>query len=136
MSLVTFFSTNLFARMRQLLFVMLGSACGGGLRFLVSRWLNEGSTMPWGTLAVNVLGCLIIGFVGSLPASGVSPQVRLLLTTGFCGGFTTFSTFSSESLSLLRDGHATTAMVYMGASLAVGLLAVAAGHQLARAISA
>lgn len=121
--------------MTRVLIVMLGSALGGGLRYMVSRWLNEGSTMPWGTMAVNVLGCLLIGFVGGLPVSaGVSPQMRLLLTTGFCGGFTTFSTFSSESLSLMRDGHTLTAVLYIGASLVAGLIAVAAGHQLARTV--
>lgn len=112
---------------------MAGSALGGGLRYMFSLWLRAAAgTFPFATFAVNVVGCFVIGLVSGLPAgAGLNPASRLLLTTGLCGGFTTFSTFSNESLQLLRDGHTALAAAYIGLSLTLGLLAAWGGHAIA-----
>lgn len=120
----------------RLLLVMLGSGIGGACRYLtdaaIRAWLPA-ATFPWGTFAVNVAGCLLIGLLCGLPESGdtLSPRMRLLLATGFCGGFTTFSTFINDSHSLLADGL-TPSLLYTGTSIAAGLIALRAGYALAR----
>lgn len=122
--------------MKELFIVSLGSFVGGGARYAVGKaaqaWLL--GAFPCGTLAVNVLGCLAIGFLSALPCPGgcLSPHTKLLLTTGFCGGFTTFSTFMQETATLAKDGHALAAAAYVSASLALGFAAVLAGQQLAK----
>ncbi|MFI5400754.1 MAG: fluoride efflux transporter CrcB [SAR324 cluster bacterium] len=88
------------------LIVTVGGGIGALARYVLSTWVHTltGAAFPWGTLAVNALGSFIIGLVMvlSLERAAISPEVRLLLTTGFCGGLTTFSTFSYETLSLIR----------------------------------
>ena len=107
--------------LRQLLVVVLGSAIGGGLRFLVAtrvaHWFP--GRFPGGTLAVNLLGCFVISLVLGLAAGGasLSTQTRLFLTTGLMGGLTTYSAFNAESLGLVRDGHAGVAVAYVAATL-------------------
>ena len=92
---------------------------------------------PWGTFAVNVLGCLLIGFAFHWFESrgALASPWRLALIGGFLGGFTTFSAFGIETFELLRSGQAATALAYAGASLVVGVLAVAAGFWIARGIA-
>lgn len=94
--------------MKELICVFIGGGAGSVLRYLVSlcwRQLAVACAFPWPTLLVNVLGCFLIGvFYQQSDRWGLSPEVRLLLTTGFCGGLTTFSTFSYESMQLLRGG--------------------------------
>ena len=84
----------------------LGGACGSVARYLLSKLVQDNalSNFPFGTMTVNILGCLLIGMVYGLAENNISisPALKLLLTVGFCGGFTTFSTFMNESLSLLR----------------------------------
>ena len=89
---------------------------------------------PLGTLLVNVLGCLLIGLFYALAAKGAlaSPELRLLLTTGLCGGFTTFSTFSYESLNLLENGQYGLMALYIMGSVLLGLLATLGGIGLGR----
>jgi CrcB protein len=93
------------------LLVALGSAVGGMARYGVSGLVARsfGSVFPWGTLIVNVVGSALIGFLAASAAPGarwlLSPDARALLMIGFCGGFTTFSSFSLETLNLLRDGE-------------------------------
>jgi len=86
--------------------VTVGGGVGALTRYVLSSWVHAqiGAAFPWGTLAVNGLGSFVIGLVMvlSLERAAISPEVRLLLTTGFCGGLTTFSTFSYETLSLIR----------------------------------
>ena len=121
---------------RDFFIVGIGGFLGGGLRFLVSKVVeaNFHLIFPLGTFIINVLGCLFIGFFSglSLKVPGVSPSVKLFLTTGLCGGFTTFSTFINESGSLLRGGNYFYMAAYMSASLFLGLLALALGYLLAR----
>ena len=120
---------------KNMMLVGFGSFFGGVVRYLVTRMLSAMvvSSYPFGTFAVNVLGCFIIGFVSALPVgSSLSPNTRLLLTTGLCGGFTTFSTFMNENATLLKDGMHTTALLYTFASFLAGFLAVVGGQQAAR----
>ena len=126
--------------MKELLLVSIGSFFGGGMRFWISKMVQSYTfiAFPFGTMTVNVLGCLIIGFLSGLNWNGgglLSPSVKMLLTTGFFGGFTTFSTFMNEGYGLMKDGNYTYMMLYLFGSLALGLLAVLAGHYLAKCIA-
>lgn len=125
--------------LRDFLIVGCGSFLGGGSRFLVSKLVGGlfATSFPVATFIVNLLGCLLIGFVSSLPStlSWLSPQARLLLTTGFCGGLTTFSTFMNENLSLANDQIYLCLFAYLVGSFALGLIFVLAGGALAKAVA-
>ncbi len=117
----------------------MGGALGSVARWLVQGWVarwTPASNIPWGTFAVNAAGSFAIGAVLTLALDRtlVTPNARLFLATGVLGGFTTFSAFSWESFELLRDGHWPAALVYVGGSLATGLLAAVAGAALAARI--
>lgn len=124
--------------MKELLIVSIGSFFGGGMRFLVSKMVQSCTVFafPFGTMTVNVLGCLIIGFLSALTWTGtvMSPSTKLLLTTGFCGGFTTFSTFMNETSSLMKEGEYLYVFLYLFGSILLGFLAVLAGQQLAKIV--
>jgi CrcB protein len=117
---------------KLLLIIGAGSFVGGVLRYLVSRFVQDSvlSTFPYGTFLVNVLGCFLIGLLFGLSEKGdvLSNEWRIFLTIGFCGGFTTFSTFAGESFSMIRDGNYFYVALYTGLSVFVGLLATFAGH--------
>ncbi len=121
---------------KDLLLVATGSFIGGGLRFITSKWIQNIFTisLPVGTMFVNVLGCFIIGFLSGLSFSGaiMTPNTKLLLTTGFCGGFTTFSTYMNDSSSLIKDGNYTYFFVYLFGSILLGMIAVLLGHQFSK----
>ncbi len=109
------------------LMVFLGGGCGSVLRYAVGLVLPS-SAFPWATLTVNVIGSLAIGLFGGWTARfGWSDGVRLALTAGLCGGFTTFSTFSKESLALVESGRWGAFGAYVAGSILLGLAAVAAG---------
>ena len=113
---------------RNFLLVALGGAGGSVLRYLLS---NINTSFPWGTFAVNVLGSFLIGLLVGLMSKGVlSPEMKLLLVTGFCGGFTTFSTFANESFSMMKAGDVLLTALYVGASVIIGILAVWGGMML------
>jgi len=120
--------------LQALLLVALGGAAGSILRWAlagaVQRW--SGSLFPWGTFSVNVLGALAIGFLSALAIerAALPPAARQLLIIGVLGGFTTFSTLSYETFSLLRDGQWLAGGMYAGGSLAAGLAATLAGFAL------
>ena len=122
--------------MKMLLMVGLGSFAGGVLRFLLTRFvqINSMSSFPWGTTAVNLLGCLVLGVLYGLFSRGLllHTETRLFLTVGLCGGFTTFSTFSLESLTLLERGKWLLGGSYMLLSMALCLLGAALGQRLSR----
>lgn len=118
---------------RNLLCVALGGALGSVARYLVSKWIQESasSAFPLGTMTVNVAGCLLIGiFYGLAERYGISGELKLFLTVGICGGFTTFSTFMNENLLLLRGGSFMMALLYAGLSVVLGLAAVYAGRMM------
>ena len=115
---------------RNILLVAIGGAIGSVCRYLLSG-MNVAS-WPWGTFIVNILGSLLIGFLLGLVSKGiVSPDMKLLLVTGFCGGFTTFSTFANESFGMMKAGDALQMALYVGASVVIGIQAVWAGMKLA-----
>ena len=116
--------------MKQFLLVFLGGGLGSGLRFLLSKALNNTfHNFFLGTFIVNIIGCLLIGFIIGLSYKNnlLSPNQTLLLTTGLCGGFTTFSTFALEQHSFLKTGDYIHFTFYTLASLIIGILAVATG---------
>jgi len=121
--------------------IAVGSALGGMARYgcsgLAARLIGE--TFPWGTFIVNVAGSFVIGFFATLtdPDSRymVGSLARQFVMTGFCGGFTTFSSFSLQTLNLVNDGEWFRAGANIGGSVAACLVAVWAGHLLAASIS-
>ena len=121
--------------MKELLLVCIGSFWGGGARYLVGRVVLPlmPVSFPWGTMIVNVIGCFLIGLLSGLSLAGqISSSTKLILVTGFCGGFTTFSTFMNENFLLERDGAIISAILYTLASLALGLIAVILGYQIVK----
>ena len=128
--------------MKELLLVSIGSFFGGGMRYLAALLQNRLMTtsavacgsFPWATFAVNVTGCLLIGLLTGIASSGHLPaQWKLVLVTGFCGGFTTFSTFMNENYLLGKDNMMMLA-IYTISSLALGMAALIAGYKIASAI--
>lgn len=122
--------------MEGLLWVCIGSGVGGGARHLISGWMltTVGPTFPFGTLLVNVSGSFLLAalaFVG-LELGALPTAVRLGLTTGLLGGFTTYSTFSYESLRLLQQGSWGLAVLYLASTVGGGLAASLLGWSLAR----
>ncbi len=126
--------------LKNILLVALGGAAGSVARYLLSKAIQDtaATAFPWGTMAVNVAGCLLIGLLYGLAAGDgarLGADLKLMLTVGFCGGFTTFSTFANESLTLAKSGDALLSAAYIGSSVALGVLAVAAGAQHAKAFA-
>lgn len=124
---------------QQVLLVGAGGFVGSALRFLVGGWVHQllpRAALPVGTMSVNLVGCLLIGFLGGLAEfrSMIGPQARLFLMIGVLGGFTTFSTFGYEALGLLREQQNTGAAVYVGVQVALGICAAWIGLSLARSL--
>ncbi len=114
------------------LWVFIGGGTGSALRYLVGLWIAS-TAFPWATFAVNAVGSLAIGLFGGWAARfGWSESVRLSLTVGLCGGFTTFSTFSKESLALAEAGRWCAFAAYAIGSVAIGIAAVALGYWITR----
>lgn len=124
--------------MIQLLMVGAGGALGAIGRYLLSTWVYSlaGRAFPWGTLAVNLLGSLLIGFlsVWLLERVTLSAEMRALLMVGFLGAFTTFSTFSLETLVLLEEGAVVKAVINITASILTCIFAAWMGTLVAKAI--
>lgn len=121
--------------MKQLVLVFVGGGFGSALRFLVGKWLNNSDGgFPYGTFAANILGSLLIGIILGLAAKNdsLSESQTLLLATGFCGGFTTFSTFAYENHVFLKSGDFPSFAIYTIASFAIGFLAVFFGMYLTK----
>ncbi len=120
---------------KQLLLVFIGGGLGSTLRFIVGRWLNSTENgIPYGTFATNILGSLLIGIILGMAAKndGLSESQTLLLATGFCGGFTTFSTFAYENHVFLKSGDFTSFAFYTIGSFMIGFLAVFGGMYLVK----
>lgn len=121
--------------MKQLLLVFIGGGFGSALRYLIGKHLNSTETgIPWGTFTANVLGSLIIGVILGFAVKNntLSSNQTLLLATGFCGGFTTFSTFAYENHVFLKSGDFTSFALYTIGSFIVAFLAVFAGLFIAK----
>ena len=124
------------------LWIALGGGLGSIARYwssnVVAAWL--GGQFPWGTLFINIVGSFVIGFVGALTGPGgkvfVSNDVRLFVMVGICGGYTTFSSFSLQTLDLMRDGHLLRAGSNVVGSVMLCMIAVFVGYAAATAINA
>jgi CrcB protein len=121
---------------KNILLVGLGGATGSVLRFLCQKWISRLSNLsfPLGTFLVNVVGCFIIGllFSYSLKYESFSYNTQLLLMTGLCGGFTTFSAFTLEGMGLLKEDKTGLFLLYIGGSVIVGLFATWLGIRIAK----
>lgn len=116
--------------MRILLAIGIGSFIGGISRFLLSQFVQSKFSIvfPFGTMTVNIIGCLLIGMIFGLSDRGqMTQELRLFLATGILGGFTTFSAFTNETIALMNDGQFLYAGVYVLASVILGLLATFTG---------
>ncbi|MES1240386.1 MAG: fluoride efflux transporter CrcB [Acidobacteriota bacterium] len=117
--------------MSRFLWICVGGAVGTGARYLLGGWIADrtGSGFPWGTFAVNALGSFLLGAIlqVALTTDLISPTLRLALTTGVMGGFTTYSTFNYETLQLMRDDAWLLAAANLGATVIGCLLAGALG---------
>ena len=116
--------------MKSFLLVFLGGGLGSGLRYFITISMNQYSkVLPFGTFTVNTLGCLLIGLIlgYAQKENTLTSNQTLLLATGFCGGFTTFSAFANENLELIKNGEIFNFSVYTTGSVLIGILAVFIG---------
>lgn len=117
--------------MKNILFVGIGGGAGSILRYLLYKFIPHASaaTFPWATFMINITGCFLIGLLVSLSSRNLSwsYEFRILLMTGFCGGFTTFSAFTLESIGLLKENMTGIFILYILGSVLLGLLASLAG---------
>ena len=123
--------------MRILLLIGTGSFIGGILRYSLSQFIQTKflSAFPFGTLGINIIGSFAIGLVFALSErTDMSPEMRLFLATGICGGFTTFSAFSNETFGLMRDGQLFYASAYITSSVVFGIFATFIGYSLLKFI--
>ena len=120
---------------KNILAVGAGSFVGGAARYIVSLAMKGiGKGFPWATLAVNLVGCLMIGLLSGLLSRNAAENTSwgLFLTVGLCGGFTTFSTFSKEALAMLQTGQMWGFASYIAISVLAGIALVALGYYIAR----
>jgi fluoride exporter len=116
---------------RDLLFIFLGGGLGSVVRFGTGKWIGtlHNQQFPYGTLVANIVACLILGFVIGMADHKqlISPAARLFWAVGFCGGFSTFSTFSAETIALLQNGFHLSTVLYVIGSLVFCISATYAG---------
>ena len=119
--------------MKSFILVFLGGVLGSGLRYLVAIAMNQYSkVLPFGTFTVNMIGCLLIGLVlgYAQKENTLTSNQTLLLATGFCGGFTTFSAFANENLELIRNGELFNFSIYAIGSVFLGIVLILIGYLL------
>ena len=119
--------------MKSFILVFLGGGLGSGLRYLVAIAMNQYSkVLPFGTFTVNMIGCLLIGLIlgYAQKENTLTSNQTLLLATGFCGGFTTFSAFASENLELIRNGELFNFSIYAIGSVFLGIVLILIGYLL------
>lgn len=118
--------------LKILVIIGTGSFLGGISRFLTSRFVQNTiiSSFPYGTFVVNILGCFLVGLFYGISERGniMNAEWRMFLTVGFCGGFTTFSTFANENVALLKDGNILYFALYASLSVFIGILATYSGN--------
>ena len=123
---------------KSIMIVGFGGFIGTVARFLISRYfqVNLTSVFPWSTFVVNIVGCLLIGIIYGISEKSevLSPEIRLFLTVGICGGFTTFSTFSNDSFLLIREQEWFRFALYTSLSIFIGLMAVYIGRLIIKLI--
>lgn len=116
---------------KDIVLVGIGSGIGGICRYLISLFMSHShGGFPWGTFTVNIVGCLLIGILWGATSrfQNLAPSFSLLFIVGFCGGFTTFSTFSKEALIMLQANNYTLFALYTIESVLLGIMAVALGY--------
>lgn len=122
--------------LKNLIIVALGGGVGSALRYLLQETLHKHieNFEPYGTFVVNILGCLLLGLLAGFAEQGklVNASMNLLLISGFCGGFTTFSTFAYQGNTLFLSNKPMQAILYIGLSVIVGLLAAYFGYKLTK----
>lgn len=119
---------------RNIIYIAAGGAVGGVCRYLLSIWINSQfkTLFPWGTFLVNFLACFLLGLFYGIASryENFPASVVLLLTTGFCGGFSTFSAFAYENMQLIKSGAGIYAFAYTALSIVIGVAAVFLGFQI------
>ncbi len=121
---------------KSLLFIFVGGGLGSALRFAFSIWINADQIKWIPTLTINVLGCLLLGSVIALnDKNHLQESIYLLMAVGFCGGLTTFSTFSAELFFLLKQTAYVQALVYFMLSSLLGIISILISYQLVKSIS-
>jgi CrcB protein len=124
--------------LRAVFFISLGAIVGANARYFVGLWAVQalGAAFPYGTLIINVTGSFLIGLILTFLTDRVidEPAWRLILVTGFCGGYTTFSTYTFEAMTLMREGSHAPAALYVVGSTALALVGVAVGTVVARLV--
>ena len=127
-------------QMKQLITIFIGGGLGSITRFLLGKFINtqHNNSFPFGTFIVNIAACFLLGCIVTLASQKqiISPQAKLFWAVGFCGGFSTFSTFSSESLTLFQQGNHLTMFTYIAASVIVCLFATYSGMMITQKIIA
>jgi len=125
--------------MKELIYVFIGGGLGSLARFKLGKWLNafHNANFPLGTFAINIIACFIMGFIIGLADHKqlLSPASRLFWTVGFCGGFSTFSAFSSETLTLFQQGQNSTMLLYILLSVVICVTATFGGLLIAERIN-
>jgi CrcB protein len=119
--------------MKNIILVFLGAGFGGVLRYAIGNIIKwNGTSFPWATFVVNIIGSFLIGIIlaYSLKNETFTTNYKLLLTTGICGGFTTFSALSAESLQLIKQGNWMLALAYIICSIVLGIAACGIGFQM------
>ncbi len=128
--------TNRLTMIKVFMAIFLGGGLGSVLRYGIQLLMHDKITaysFPWATFAVNIAGCFMIGLFYALSAKlNLSAELRLFLTAGLCGGFTTFSTFSNDNLMLLRQGDIMPCLMYVSASVVLGITACLAGASMCK----
>jgi CrcB protein len=124
--------------MKELIYIFVGGGLGSIVRYILGRWVNafHNSNFPFGTLTINIIACFVLGFIIGLADHKqlLSPASRLFWAVGFCGGFSTFSAFSSETLTLIQQGQNSTMLLYIILSVVVCLIATFGGLLIAERI--
>tara|TARA_B100001758_G_scaffold124267_1_gene106942 strand:- start:1026 stop:1400 length:375 start_codon:yes stop_codon:yes gene_type:complete len=124
--------------MKSFLLVFLGGGLGSGIRYLITIFMSQYSkVLPFGTFTVNMVGCLLIGLIlgYAQKENTLNSNQTLLLATGFCGGFTTFSAFANENLELIKNGELLYFFIYIAGSIFFSLISIFIGFYIVKALN-
>ena len=124
--------------MKSFLLVFLGGGLGSGIRYLITIFMSQYSkVLPFGTFTVNMVGCLLIGLIlgYAQKENTLNSNQTLLLATGFCGGFTTFSAFANENLELIKNGELLYFFIYIAGSIFFSIISIFIGFYIVKALN-